>query len=118
MARGEVVWTMAIAIVMAASMVPVSLLVNSIVPHPYMDEIFHIPQAQEYCQGNFRKWDPMITTFPGLYDGHPSLSHYLSSWVFFCLHIALFIMDYVEPMKVCHWGRISKIHNNWIPMNV
>ncbi|CAM6044206.1 unnamed protein product [Sphagnum compactum] len=62
---------MGIAIVMAASMVPVSLLVNSIVPHPYMgkiqDEIFHIPQAQEYCQGNFRKWDPMITTFPGLY---------------------------------------------------
>jgi hypothetical protein len=109
---------MAIAIVMAASMVPVSLLVNSIVPHPYMDEIFHIPQAQEYCQGNFRKWDPMITTFPGLYDGHPPLSHYLSSWVFFGLRIALFIMDYVEPMKACHWGIISKIHNNWIPMNV
>jgi hypothetical protein len=36
MARGVLVWTMAIAIVMAASMVPVSLLVNSIVPHPYM----------------------------------------------------------------------------------
>ena len=34
---------------------------------PYMDEIFHIPQAQRYCHGRFREWDPKITTFPGLY---------------------------------------------------
>ncbi|XP_073429616.1 dol-P-Glc:Glc(2)Man(9)GlcNAc(2)-PP-Dol alpha-1,2-glucosyltransferase isoform X2 [Dendrobates tinctorius] len=34
---------------------------------PYMDEIFHIPQAQQYCQGHFHQWDPMITTLPGLY---------------------------------------------------
>ncbi|XP_075455885.1 dol-P-Glc:Glc(2)Man(9)GlcNAc(2)-PP-Dol alpha-1,2-glucosyltransferase [Ascaphus truei] len=34
---------------------------------PYMDEIFHIPQAQQYCQGHFNQWDPMITTLPGLY---------------------------------------------------
>ncbi|XP_072530326.1 dol-P-Glc:Glc(2)Man(9)GlcNAc(2)-PP-Dol alpha-1,2-glucosyltransferase [Salminus brasiliensis] len=34
---------------------------------PYMDEIFHIPQAQKYCQGKFNQWDPMITTLPGLY---------------------------------------------------
>lgn len=34
---------------------------------PYMDEIFHIPQAQQYCLGNFEHWDPKITTFPGLY---------------------------------------------------
>ncbi|XP_076106317.1 dol-P-Glc:Glc(2)Man(9)GlcNAc(2)-PP-Dol alpha-1,2-glucosyltransferase-like [Mytilus galloprovincialis] len=34
---------------------------------PYMDEIFHIPQAKQYCQGNFSHWDPMITTLPGLY---------------------------------------------------
>ncbi|XP_066580171.1 dol-P-Glc:Glc(2)Man(9)GlcNAc(2)-PP-Dol alpha-1,2-glucosyltransferase [Amia ocellicauda] len=34
---------------------------------PYMDEIFHIPQAQRYCQGRFSEWDPMITTLPGLY---------------------------------------------------
>eukprot|EP00644_Phytophthora_capsici_P005875 jgi/Phyca11/13101/fgenesh1_pg.PHYCAscaffold_2_\ len=32
-----------------------------------MDEIFHIPQAQKYCQGHFHEWDPKITTFPGLY---------------------------------------------------
>ncbi|KAK6994773.1 Dol-P-Glc:Glc(2)Man(9)GlcNAc(2)-PP-Dol alpha-1 2-glucosyltransferase isoform X1 [Biomphalaria glabrata] len=32
-----------------------------------MDEIFHIPQAQQYCRSNFSHWDPMITTLPGLY---------------------------------------------------
>ncbi|XP_029968798.1 dol-P-Glc:Glc(2)Man(9)GlcNAc(2)-PP-Dol alpha-1,2-glucosyltransferase [Salarias fasciatus] len=34
---------------------------------PYMDEVFHVPQAQKYCQGRFNEWDPMITTLPGLY---------------------------------------------------
>ncbi|XP_060100746.1 dol-P-Glc:Glc(2)Man(9)GlcNAc(2)-PP-Dol alpha-1,2-glucosyltransferase [Heteronotia binoei] len=34
---------------------------------PYMDEAFHVPQAQAYCQGRFAQWDPMITTLPGLY---------------------------------------------------
>ena len=32
-----------------------------------MDEIFHVPQAQKYCQAKFDEWDPKITTFPGLY---------------------------------------------------
>lgn len=34
---------------------------------PYMDEIFHVPQAQKYCDYKFDKWDPKITTLPGLY---------------------------------------------------
>ncbi|GAB6026302.1 glucosyltransferase [Chamberlinius hualienensis] len=34
---------------------------------PYMDEIFHIPQAQSYCKGNFNYWCSNITTPPGLY---------------------------------------------------
>ncbi|XP_027314640.1 dol-P-Glc:Glc(2)Man(9)GlcNAc(2)-PP-Dol alpha-1,2-glucosyltransferase isoform X1 [Anas platyrhynchos] len=34
---------------------------------PYMDEVFHVPQAQAYCHGSFLQWDPMITTLPGLY---------------------------------------------------
>ncbi|KAI9470982.1 MAG: alpha-1,2-glucosyltransferase ALG10-A-like protein [Benjaminiella poitrasii] len=37
------------------------------VPNPYMDEIFHIPQAQQYCRGDFFTWDPKLTTPPGLY---------------------------------------------------
>lgn len=31
------------------------------------DEVFHIPQAQKYCQGKFKEWDDKITTPPGLY---------------------------------------------------
>lgn len=37
------------------------------VPEAYMDEIFHVPQAQAYCHGNWSTWDPKITTPPGLY---------------------------------------------------
>ncbi|KAJ3513055.1 hypothetical protein NLJ89_g3163 [Agrocybe chaxingu] len=41
--------------------------VNTVVTEPYMDEPFHIPQAQAYCRGEFSTWDPKITTPPGLY---------------------------------------------------
>lgn len=41
--------------------------INHIVTEPYMDEIFHIPQAQRYSQGDFHTWDPKLTTPPGLY---------------------------------------------------
>jgi len=34
---------------------------------PFIDEIFHVPQAQEYCRNNFHVWDDKITTLPGLY---------------------------------------------------
>ncbi|KAJ4422933.1 glucosyltransferase [Gnomoniopsis sp. IMI 355080] len=37
------------------------------VPEPYLDEIFHIPQAQKYCQLRWYEWDDKITTPPGLY---------------------------------------------------
>ncbi|KAK2462012.1 hypothetical protein APHAL10511_006475 [Amanita phalloides] len=40
---------------------------NAIVQQPYMDEPFHIAQAQAYCNGHFAAWDPKITTPPGLY---------------------------------------------------
>lgn len=29
--------------------------------------MFHVPQAQAYWQGNWTRWDPKITTPPGLY---------------------------------------------------
>jgi alpha-1,2-glucosyltransferase len=37
------------------------------VPPFAQDEIFHIPQAQAYCSGNWSHWDQKITTLPGLY---------------------------------------------------
>ncbi|KAJ2862496.1 glucosyltransferase [Coemansia erecta] len=41
--------------------------VNAVVGEPYMDEVFHVPQAQRYCNGQFDTWDPKLTTPPGLY---------------------------------------------------
>ena len=51
----------------AALLCSVGELVDQNVPAAYMDEIFHIPQAQRYCAGNFTQWDNKITTLPGLY---------------------------------------------------
>jgi hypothetical protein len=37
------------------------LILNKISEHvkePYMDEIFHVPQAQQYCQGNYLEVKP------------------------------------------------------------
>ncbi|KAJ4308738.1 glucosyltransferase [Fusarium piperis] len=42
-------------------------IVSAVVPEPYLDEVFHIPQAQKYCKGKFLEWDDKITTPPGLY---------------------------------------------------
>jgi len=53
--------------VYAAGMSVVGNFVNQNVPLPYMDEIFHVPQVQKYCVGNYTDWDPKITTLPGLY---------------------------------------------------
>ncbi|XP_020585485.1 dol-P-Glc:Glc(2)Man(9)GlcNAc(2)-PP-Dol alpha-1,2-glucosyltransferase isoform X2 [Phalaenopsis equestris] len=58
---------MAVAAIVSLWVIPISMAVNRIVPDPYMDEIFHVPQAQRYCRGDFKTWDPMITTPPGLY---------------------------------------------------
>ncbi|KAF8702946.1 hypothetical protein HU200_032450 [Digitaria exilis] len=56
-----------VAAAVAGWAIPIAALVNSVVPEPYMDEIFHVPQAQQYCRGDLLTWDPMITTPPGLY---------------------------------------------------
>uniref|UniRef100_UPI00358F0722 dol-P-Glc:Glc(2)Man(9)GlcNAc(2)-PP-Dol alpha-1,2-glucosyltransferase-like n=1 Tax=Myxine glutinosa TaxID=7769 RepID=UPI00358F0722 len=52
---------------------------STTVPEPYMDEIFHVPQAQRFCAGSFQQWDPMITTLPGLYLYSASLLRSLGS---------------------------------------
>lgn len=41
--------------------------VNEVVPAPYLDEVFHVPQVQAYWFGKWSQWDPKITTPPGLY---------------------------------------------------
>ncbi|KAL8972373.1 MAG: hypothetical protein Q9197_002799 [Variospora fuerteventurae] len=42
-------------------------LIEHIVPKPYLDEFFHVQQAELYLQGRFTEWHPKITTPPGLY---------------------------------------------------
>lgn len=42
-------------------------LVNKTVPEPYLDEVFHVPQAQAYWSHKWTQWDPKLTTPPGLY---------------------------------------------------
>ncbi|EFR00010.1 hypothetical protein MGYG_03017 [Nannizzia gypsea CBS 118893] len=40
---------------------------NAILPDPYLDEVFHVRQAQAYWDHRWQQWDPKITTPPGLY---------------------------------------------------
>jgi len=58
----------------------ISMQINNFVPEPYMDEIFHIPQAQRYCKNKFLEWDDKITTLPGLYFITIGVLNPLSQW--------------------------------------
>ncbi|TYZ62605.1 hypothetical protein PybrP1_002365 [[Pythium] brassicae (nom. inval.)] len=57
----------ALALALGGGYAAVLALVNAFAPEPYMDEVFHIPQTQQYCNGDFVTWDSKITTLPGLY---------------------------------------------------
>lgn len=92
-------------------------LVNQLVPVPYLDEFFHVPQAQAYWLGKWAQWDPKITTPPGLYvfsyavnsirdfislDFKPSLNEWRATNVllFYLLLVALYILTGVERKPV------------------
>jgi alpha-1,2-glucosyltransferase len=45
---------------------PVSTIMEHHTLTSQQDEVFHIPQAQTYCEGRFFDWDDKITTPPGL----------------------------------------------------
>ena len=53
--------------IVAAFVATLAAFVHKICPFPLIDEIFHIPATQRYCEGNFAYWDPKITTPPGPY---------------------------------------------------
>lgn len=59
------VWVLSSSLSVVAAVV--LTIIQSVQHKPYMDEVFHIPQARQYCQYNFTHWDPMITTLPVLY---------------------------------------------------
>lgn len=63
------------------------------------DEIFHVPQAQQYCKGNFKSWDPMITTPPGLY----ALCLFRFSFPF-SLYDDFFVHHLIFSVNVTKWN--------------
>ncbi|XP_071497858.1 dol-P-Glc:Glc(2)Man(9)GlcNAc(2)-PP-Dol alpha-1,2-glucosyltransferase-like isoform X1 [Diadema antillarum] len=67
MAQFSDVFVFFVASVHVAVTLMIFMEVDKTQPSPYMDEIFHIPQAQLYCNGSFTEWNPKITTLPGLY---------------------------------------------------
>ncbi|KAG0654607.1 glucosyltransferase [Rhodotorula mucilaginosa] len=73
--RSSVRWWWAAYLVWAAASTHVALCVDRSVPEPYMDEIFHVPQTQNYCDGQWSHWDPALTTPPGLYLIPAALAH-------------------------------------------
>ncbi|RMZ85825.1 hypothetical protein DV737_g525, partial [Chaetothyriales sp. CBS 132003] len=89
-------------------------LINTVLPDPYLDEVFHIPQARAYWDGRWSHWDPKITTPPALY-------YY--SWVINRprtlldpdfelttgdLRFVNFITLYILLVSLYMWKRISK----------
>lgn len=40
---------------------------HGLITNAHQDEVFHIPQAQKYCESKWLEWDDKITTPPGLY---------------------------------------------------
>lgn len=45
----------------------ISRIIYHHIAEPYMDEIFHIPQTQKFCNGKWTEYHPLISTLPGLY---------------------------------------------------
>ena len=78
-------------------------LVTKNVPDPYMDEIFHIPQAQQYCSGNFSAWDPKITTLPGLYIFTVGLLEPVHS-------VATVLGLYIKRSGLCSTGHLRAVN--------
>ncbi|KJZ79957.1 hypothetical protein HIM_00671 [Hirsutella minnesotensis 3608] len=60
-------WALILPVLVAVASLAWASAVSRVVPEPYLDEVFHVPQAQKYCEGKFREWDDKITTPPGLY---------------------------------------------------
>ena len=68
--------------------------VNNTQKTPYMDEVFHVKQAQHYCVGNWSVWDNKITTLPGLYILTALIAR---------------IAGFLSSHPILHWCSIEKL---------
>ncbi|OTA95298.1 glycosyltransferase family 59 protein [Hypoxylon sp. CO27-5] len=73
--------------------------VTNHVPEPYLDEVFHIPQAQVYCDGKYGVWDYKITTPPGLYV-LSILANSLSGWPCSVYYLRLFNVEVIPYLAL------------------
>ncbi|KZT65579.1 glycosyltransferase family 59 protein [Daedalea quercina L-15889] len=94
--------------------------VNEEVTEPYMDEPFHVPQAQAYCRGDYWAWDPKITTPPGLYV----LSLLLKSVFMFKCNISMLrltpalslaVLPFVLTRLLCYHQRVRPPSTMLVP---
>jgi alpha-1,2-glucosyltransferase len=101
-------------------------LVNQLVPEPYLDEFFHVPQVQAYWLGKWSQWDPKITTPPGLYifsygvnkirdffakEGiKPSIDEwrFTNILLFYLILVALYILAAVGRRSVHHQSVLQR----------
>jgi alpha-1,2-glucosyltransferase len=100
-------------------------LVNHFVPGAYLDEVFHVPQAQAYWSGQWSRWDPKITTPPGLYvwsyavnsirdlvnlEFNPGVNEFRATNVvlLYLLLVALYVLTAVGRKKVDYEGVLQR----------
>ncbi|KAL9601423.1 MAG: hypothetical protein Q9219_002489 [cf. Caloplaca sp. 3 TL-2023] len=72
-------------------------LIEKEVPLPYLDEFFHVQQAELYLQGRFTEWHPKITTPPGLY------------------FVSLFYLGFLSVIRLINYVNVSDLRrtNLW-----
>lgn len=73
------------------------LAIQYYVPNPYLDEIFHIAQAQRFCRKDW-DWDPAITTPPGLYLVSVALSPFIG-----CSNVSLRLINWLVGVIGLPW---------------
>ncbi|CAN8073370.1 unnamed protein product [Agarophyton chilense] len=119
--------TVSIILLMAAFLLTaLNTWVNLRQPEPYMDELFHIPQAQEFCNALASKrlplYDPSITTPPALYIPNAILAALSGNkvvcdtrWLrvtsatmsFFSLLLMVNILQITTRIRRGHYGSIT-----------
>ncbi|KAI0406896.1 DIE2/ALG10 family-domain-containing protein [Xylaria palmicola] len=88
------------------------LTVTRNVPEPYLDEVFHIPQAQVYCQGRYFEWDDKITTPPGLYFSTIAFNRLLGvpCSVYNLRAFNVFVISSISAVVVICRARLAQAH--------
>jgi alpha-1,2-glucosyltransferase len=90
------------------------------VPEPYLDEVFHIPQAQAYWAGSWKTWNPKITTPPGLYIYSYLFAKFLNIFGECGLSVrqlrtSIEVLLMVMPVALLRYHPLYHKHKRWSP---